>query len=161
MIGALTAFSARAIRSLNLSHKTSDIAQRSFLAEAPELIVATPAAAHAAIKTSTLKLDHLRYVVIDEADLVLSYGYEEDLEHIARVVPSGVQKILMSATLAPEVDSLKTMFCQDPALLEVDEAPEQGERVRQYFVKYVAPLRRRHKANMSDAARKRNSFCST
>lgn len=132
---ALTAFCARDIKALNLSQKTSDVAQRSFLADSPHVIIATPAAVHTGIKTATLKLDELVLLVVDEADLVLSYGYEDDLAQIARVIPIGAQKILTSASIATEVEALKALFCQEPTVIAIDEAPDQGEKVQQYAVR--------------------------
>jgi ATP-dependent RNA helicase DDX56/DBP9 len=74
-------------------------------------------------------------LVIDEADLVLSYGYDNDLQHVARVMPKGVQTMLMSATLTTEVDTLKGLFCRNPIVLELEEPEDEGEGVSQYMVK--------------------------
>jgi ATP-dependent RNA helicase DDX56/DBP9 len=82
-----------------------------------------------------LSLEKLEHLVIDEADLVLSYGYDEDLQNVAKLIPKGVQTILMSATLTSEVDTLKGLFCRDPVVLELDEAEKDGDGVSQYVVK--------------------------
>jgi ATP-dependent RNA helicase DDX56/DBP9 len=74
-------------------------------------------------------------LVIDEADLVLSYGYDEDLQNVAKTMRKGVQTILMSATLTSEVDTLKGLFCRDPAVLKLDEKDDEGEEISQYVVK--------------------------
>jgi ATP-dependent RNA helicase DDX56/DBP9 len=41
-------------------------------------------------------------VVIDEADLILTYGYRSDLEAVKRHLPKIVQGFMMSATLSAE-----------------------------------------------------------
>ena len=82
-------------------------------------------------------MDKLTHLVLDEADLVLSYGYDEDLQNVARILPKGVQKILMSATLTTEVDELKGLFCRNPTVLNLEEKEAEGEGVSQYVVKYV------------------------
>lgn len=46
-------------------------------------------------------------VVIDEADLVLSFGYDEDVKRITAALPRIYQGLLLSATLSPELDDLK------------------------------------------------------
>lgn len=79
-------------------------------------------------------------MVIDEADLVLSYGYDEDLQNVAKIMPKGVQTILMSATLTNEVETLKGLFCRDPVVLKLEEAEVEGEGVSQYVVKYGQAL---------------------
>jgi ATP-dependent RNA helicase DDX56/DBP9 len=82
-----------------------------------------------------MKLDNLAYLVIDEADLVLSFGYEDDLKTVKESVPKGVQTILMSATLTDEVELLKGLFCQDPVVLKLDEKEDEGQGLMQYVVK--------------------------
>jgi ATP-dependent RNA helicase DDX56/DBP9 len=74
-------------------------------------------------------------LVIDESDLVLSYGYDEDLQNVAKIMPKGVQTILMSATLTSEVETLKGLFCRNPTVLKLEEAETEGEGVKQFVVK--------------------------
>jgi ATP-dependent RNA helicase DDX56/DBP9 len=69
--------------------------------------------------------------------LVLSYGYDDDLQNVAKIIPQGVQTILMSATLTTEVETLKGLFCRNPAILTLEETEEEGEGITQYVVKYV------------------------
>lgn len=88
------------------------------------------------LNTVAFSLDNLVHLVIDEADLVLSYGYDEDLQNVAKIMPKGVQTILMSATLTSEVETLKGLFCRDPVVLKLEEAEAEGEGVSQFVVKY-------------------------
>lgn len=74
--------------------------------------------------------------MIDEADLVLSYGYEEDIQNIAMAIPRGVQTFLMSATLTTEVDTLQGLFCRSPVILKLEDKEEDGSGVTQYVVRY-------------------------
>lgn len=69
---------------------------------------------------------------------MLSYGYESDLQVVAKALPRGLQTFLMSATLTAEVETLKALFCRNPVILrlEEDEAGD-GEGVSQFVVKYV------------------------
>ncbi len=87
------------------------------------------------LNTSALSLENLAHLVIDEADLVLSYGYDDDLQSVAKLMPKGVQTILMSATLTNEVEKLKGLFCRNPTILKLEEAEKEGEGVSQYVVK--------------------------
>ena len=132
---SFSAFCAKDITIINLTQKTPDTVQRSLLADLPDVVVATPARAFLNISTSALSLQDLAHLVIDEADLVLSYGYEEDLQNVAKAIPSGVQTYLMSATLSTEVDRVKGLFCRDPVVLALDEAEDENNGVSQYVVK--------------------------
>ncbi|MCJ1422065.1 ATP-dependent DNA/RNA helicase [Xylographa parallela] len=132
---SFSVFCAKDISIINLTQKTPDTVQRSLLADLPDIVVATPARAFLNISTSALSLQNLAHLVIDEADLVLSYGYEEDLQNVAKALPSGVQTYLMSATLSTEVDTVKGLFCRDPIVLALDEADDENYGVSQYVVK--------------------------
>lgn len=100
----------------------------------PDIVVSTPA--RVAENHKVLDLEALRWLVIDEADLVLSYGHDKDLEKIrAGMRRTGCQTIMMSATLTDEVDQLTGEFCKNPVVLKLDEKDEEGEGVSQYVVK--------------------------
>ncbi|KAL3956053.1 hypothetical protein ACCO45_008899 [Purpureocillium lilacinum] len=87
--------------------------------------------------SSALDVSKLSHLVLDEADLLLSYGYEEDLENLSWSIPKGIQTVMMSATLTDEVDSLKKIFYRSnvPALLDLEEPDAEGEGVTQLVTK--------------------------
>ncbi|KAB8301600.1 hypothetical protein EYC80_003442 [Monilinia laxa] len=134
-VEAFTAFCAKDVRAVNLTQRVSDAVQRSLLADSPDIVIATPARASLNANTSALSLANLTHIVIDEADLVLSYGYDEDLQNVAKIMPKGVQTVLMSATLTSEVETLKGLFCRNPEVLKLEEAEDEGEGVSQFVVK--------------------------
>ncbi|MCJ1310572.1 ATP-dependent DNA/RNA helicase [Agyrium rufum] len=126
---------AQTITVANLAQKVAEGVQRSILASNPDVIVATPAGAVSSISNSSLVVDNLAHLVIDEADLVLSYGYEEDLQNVAAAVPKGLQTFLVSATLSTELDTLKGLFCRDPVIVALDDGEDDKAGVSQYIVK--------------------------
>lgn len=52
----------------------------------------------------------LQVLILDEADLLLSYGYEADLRTLQPLVPRSVQCMLMSATTSRDVDNLAKLM---------------------------------------------------
>ncbi|PGG97646.1 ATP-dependent RNA helicase DBP9 [Blastomyces parvus] len=134
-VTSFSAFAGKDIRSTNLTQKVSDAVQRSILADLPDIVISTPARAVVNINTSALTLQHLAHLVIDEADLVLSYGYEEDMQGLAKAVPRGVQTFLMSATFTSEVDTLKGLFCRNPVVLKLEEKEDEGAGISQFVVR--------------------------
>ena len=146
-----------------IKKKIPESVQRSLLAEVPDIVVATPARASLYLKSSALSVETLSQLVIDEADLILSYGHDDDLRVIAEAVPKGVQTILMSATLGTEVDTLKGLFCRDPVILDFQETVDDGGGVSQYTVKYAHWAPPSHLLQLlnsypTDAPRMKNSF---
>ena len=136
-VEALSAYCAKDVSAIKLSDKVSAAVQRSLLSNSPDVVVATPARAWTNIESGALSLDRLTHLVLDEADLVLSYGYSDDLQSVARALPKGVQTILMSATLTGDVDELKGILCRNPTLLDLEEKEADSGGVEQYYVKWV------------------------
>jgi len=132
---SLCSFCSKEVRSLNLTQRVSDAVLQAVLQDAPDVIVSTPGRANQLLGSGMLRIDDLTHLVIDEADLILSYGYENDIEAISKAIPRGIQTFLVSATLTPEVESLKTAFCKDPAVVKVEDKEEKGDGVTQHVVK--------------------------
>ncbi|PWY71702.1 ATP dependent RNA helicase [Aspergillus heteromorphus CBS 117.55] len=135
VVTTFAAFCGKDIRSVNLTQKVSDAVQRTMLADYPDVVISTPARVIANLGSSALSLESLTHLVIDEADLVLSYGYDEDINALSKAIPRGVQTFLMSATLTSEVDTLKGLFCRSPVVLKLEDKEEQGAGVSQFVVK--------------------------
>lgn len=128
-------YCAGALRVLNASAKITDQVLKSLLADKPDIIVSTPGRIAQSLSSLALNLSALETVVIDEADLVLSYGYEKDLGAISKAIPaSSVRTILISATLPPDIDKVKSLFCKDAILLDLQEQ-DDATKLKQYVVK--------------------------
>lgn len=134
-IQAFASFCAQDVRAENLARKEDDKVQRARLADNPDIVVATPFKAAMHINSTALKVDNLKHLVIDEADLVLAYCNNQDLESVQKALPVGVQAFIMSATLGAEVETLKKMFCTDPVVLQLDDEEKGAGDVAQYVVK--------------------------
>ncbi|GAB0132401.1 ATP-dependent DNA/RNA helicase [Epichloe bromicola] len=139
VIEQFSSFSAKDVRAVKLTDKLSDAVQRSLLSTSPDIVISTPARAWYNVKSnqSALSLEKLTHLVLDEADLLLSYGYDEDLENLSWSIPKGIQTIMMSATLTSEINSLKKIFYRDnaPTLLDLEEPDAEGEGVTQLVTK--------------------------
>ncbi|KAF2204023.1 DEAD-domain-containing protein [Delitschia confertaspora ATCC 74209] len=132
---ALAIHCGEEIRVQNIAGKESDVVQRAKLADLPDIVVATPARASLNLNTGSLSLKDLAHLVIDEGDLVMGYGFEEDLDSISKSMPKGVQIFLMSATLNTDLQTLKGLFCRNPVILELDDLEKDAQQVKQYVIR--------------------------
>lgn len=88
----------------------------------PDAIIATPARLKQLAAAGTLALhESVHLLVVDEADLLLSYGYGDDLTAIGGALPPAVQTLLLSATITPDLDSIRALFLHNPASVDVEE----------------------------------------
>jgi ATP-dependent RNA helicase DDX56/DBP9 len=74
-------------------------------------------------------------IVVDEADLVFSFGYEKDIEKIVKYLPKICQGFLASATLGAAVESLKKLILHTPVVLKLEEEKDKRLLLQQYIVK--------------------------
>jgi ATP-dependent RNA helicase DDX56/DBP9 len=114
--------------------KESDTVSRSLLSNSPDIVVSTPARAWHNVKLGALSLKSVRNLVLDEADLLLSYGYREDLESLAQSMPKGVQTILTTATMN-DVQLVESLFLRDPVQLDLHEPEAENALITQYVVR--------------------------
>ncbi len=81
------------------------------------IVVGTPGRVMDHMRRKTLKLHHLKMIVLDEADEMLSMGFREDIETILSETPEERQTILFSATMPPEILALTRKYQREPRLI--------------------------------------------
>ena len=89
----------------------------------PDIIVSTPAKVVQHLSKGNIDLNYVKTLIIDEADLILSFGYTEDVQLVTSFMPV-YQGILMSATLSPDLDKFKRVMLKSPAVLKLEEEEE-------------------------------------
>ncbi|SMN21265.1 similar to Saccharomyces cerevisiae YLR276C DBP9 ATP-dependent RNA helicase of the DEAD-box family involved in biogenesis of the 60S ribosomal subunit [Maudiozyma saulgeensis] len=134
-------YCSRDINYLNISSDMSNSVLSTLLVQHPEIIVATPGRLKDLLETKieAVSLENLKFLVIDEVDLVLTFGYQDDLKKIAEYLPlkKNLQTFLMSATLNDDIQELKEKYCRAPAILKFhdDEINKEQTKLVQYYVK--------------------------
>jgi len=85
------------------------------------------------IERGTVKLDHIKIAVIDEADRLLDMGFLPQLRRIMHKVPRQRQTLMFSATMATAVQRIAREFLTDPARVEanITEISAPPESIRQ------------------------------
>ncbi|KAA0704286.1 putative ATP-dependent RNA helicase DDX56 [Triplophysa tibetana] len=136
MIRQLTAFCSRDVRVADISTTADLSAQKPILMEKPDIVVGTPSRIQAHINAQNLTLSSLEVLVIDEADLLFSFGFEGDLKILLCHLPKIYQAYLMSATLNDEVQALKDLVLHNPVTLKLQgsQLPDASQ-LQQYSVK--------------------------
>lgn len=100
----------------------------------PDIIVATPGRLNDHIKRKTVKLDKIKMLVLDEADMMFDMGFAPQVNEILKAVPTDRQTLLFSATMAPEVIKIATKCMKLPLRIEVAPAGTPAESVIQEMI---------------------------
>ncbi|GAX72585.1 hypothetical protein CEUSTIGMA_g41.t1 [Chlamydomonas eustigma] len=100
---------------------------------AGNVVVTTPGKLATALREALIPLTtlqaRLQMLVLDEADLLLSYGYEDDLQLIAPQVPRSCQCMLMSATVSEDVERLHKLILHSPVTLNLFDTDGSGATI--------------------------------
>lgn len=84
------------------------------------LVVGTPGRVLDHLLKRSLSLDHLKILVFDEADRLLSMGFYPDMQELQRYLPADrVDSFMFSATFPTQVLSLARQFLHEPELLSL------------------------------------------
>ena len=116
-----------------LDIKYFTIVQQFRLQSKPDIVISTPARLVPHLKSNKIDLSTASTLVIDEADLVLSFGYAEDVHLIKSKMPKIFQGFLVSATLSPELDKFKRLVLHNPAVLKLEE-PQGLGKILQFYL---------------------------
>jgi ATP-dependent RNA helicase DeaD len=104
------------------------------LARGCDLVVGTPGRMLDHLRRGTMNLEHVRYVVLDEADRMLDIGFRPDIEKILRRCPSRRQTLLMSATVPDPIKRLVNRYMIDPTHLNLSPTTLTVDKIRQTFI---------------------------
>ncbi|WP_298407045.1 DEAD/DEAH box helicase [uncultured Chloroflexus sp.] len=108
------------------------------LAQGVQVVVGTPGRVLDHLRRGSLRFDHLRMVVLDEADEMLDMGFAEELEAILQLVPAERQTALFSATLPPAVQNLTLRYTRQPVRVSIAGEQLAAPRIRQIYYEVLA-----------------------
>ena len=138
--------------------------EKSRLRKGANVIISTPGRfLDHALHTTSLSLEHVQMLILDEADRLLDMGFDQQLKDILALLKKkaaqAIQTVLLSATLSPQIQQLAALSLKKPEYLDVDklqneslepEAPSQTEeetsfqvpkQLRQYYIQIDCNLR--------------------
>ena len=102
-----------------------------------QVIVGTPGRVIDLLDRGKLQLDRVRFVVLDEADEMLSMGFIEDVEKILASAPKERQTALFSATMPLSIRLLVKRFLNSPVTVTVEQPKAAPAMINQ--VAYLVP----------------------
>ena len=103
------------------------------------IVVGTPGRIMDHLEKGTLDLSQLRFLVLDEADEMLSMGFAEDIETILADTPTDKQVALFSATMPRQIKALTGQYLHDPKEVQVKSKTGTSTHIRQRYMTVSYP----------------------
>ncbi len=102
-----------------------------------QIVVGTPGRVIDLLERGNLKLESIKWFVLDEADEMLSMGFIDDVEKILKSAPEERQTALFSATMPVTIRHLVARFLKSPITITVEQPKAAPTKINQ--VAYLVP----------------------
>jgi len=103
------------------------------LAKGAQVVVGTPGRTFDLIRRKKLNVTGIQWLVLDEADEMLSMGFKDDLDGILKDTPVEKQTLLFSATMPKEIVSIANKYMADPYEISVGKKNVAAENVEHHY----------------------------
>ncbi|HAO10027.1 MAG TPA: ATP-dependent RNA helicase [Planktothrix sp. UBA8407] len=107
------------------------------LQQGVQIVVGTPGRILDLLNRGNLKFDRIKWLVLDEADEMLSMGFIQDVEKILESVAEDRQTAFFSATMEPSIWKLVKKFLKNPVTIKAENPKATPKRIEQRA--YMAP----------------------
>ncbi len=101
-----------------------------------DILTATPGRLLDLMSQGYIKLDHIKILILDEADRMLDMGFVNDVKKIIAKVPAKRQTLFFSATMPKEIQALADSILTNPEKVEVTPVSSTADTIQQelYYV---------------------------
>src|SRR5690625_4900766 len=101
----------------------------------PQIVVGTPGRTLDLINRRALKINDVKWVVLDEADEMLNMGFREDIDLILESTPEEKQTLLFSATMPNDVRRIASQYMYQPDEVSIGKTNQASNNVEhQYYM---------------------------
>ena len=112
--------------------------ERKALASGVDIVICTPGRMISHLNMGYVKLDSLKYLILDEADRMLDMGFFEDIIKIISYMPKQRQNLLFSATMPPAIRKLANSILTNPVEVNIAISKPPEQIVQEAFIVFDA-----------------------
>lgn len=105
-----------------------------------QVVVGTPGRVIDHLERATLDLSRVDFLVLDEADEMLTMGFADDVERILSETPEYKQVALFSATMPPAIRKLSAKYLHDPFEVTCKAKTAVAENISQSYIQVARKM---------------------
>ncbi len=99
-----------------------------------DVLVATSGRFLDVLSKKQMNLSYIEYLILDEADKMLNFGFAEELDLILEAIPSQRQNLLFSATYPQKMLDIASKITENPVEVSVEGETETVEKINQRVI---------------------------
>lgn len=117
---------------------TSFTTEKKALSSGVDMVICTPGRMIAHLNMGYVKMQAVKYLILDEADRMLDMGFYEDIIKIISFMPKERQNLLFSATMPQAIRKLANTILKDPVEITIAVSKPPEAITQQVFIVYEA-----------------------
>lgn len=115
---------------------TSFVTEKKALSSGVDVVICTPGRMIAHLNMGYVKMQALKYLILDEADRMLDMGFHDDIMKIISFLPKKRQNLLFSATMPMKMREMARKILHHPVEINIDVSKPPEQIVQEAFVVY-------------------------
>jgi ATP-dependent RNA helicase DeaD len=103
------------------------------LKQGAQIVIGTPGRVMDHMRRGTLRLETIKMVILDEADVMLNMGFRDDIETILKDAPKERQTVFFSATMPRPIRDLIEKYSHEPQNVKIEQKAMTVPTVEQVY----------------------------
>jgi len=116
--------------------------QLNALEKGVDIVVATPGRLLELLELEKINLNHIKTLILDEADKLFTIEFTEQLQLLLEQLPENRQNLLFSATLPAKILKLKDLVLNDPTSIKITPDEATIDNIEQRLIEVNSHNRR-------------------
>ncbi|SET31586.1 DEAD/DEAH box helicase [Hymenobacter actinosclerus] len=107
-----------------------------------QIVIGTPGRVMDHIERGTLKLEHCKMIILDEADEMLDMGFRDDIETVLKKMPEQRQTVFFSATMSKPIMEMTKRYQKEPQIVKVNHQEMTVTNIEQSYFEVRGPQKK-------------------
>jgi len=103
------------------------------LKQGAQIVIGTPGRVMDHMRRGTIRLEKVKMVILDEADVMLNMGFRDDIETILKDAPKERQTVFFSATMPRPIRELIEKYSREPQSVQIEQKAMTVPTVEQVY----------------------------